>query len=248
MDAHQTSIYTAIIIAAVIIGSILIYFIVSLVLQQRRNAKLYKSKILAEITTLENERQRVSADLHDEVGPLLSAIKFKLSSIEIKSPEDEIQMQESNKYLDDIIIRMREISNNLMPSSLILKGITTATAEFISKLPSSVGLKINFTYSELPPLQKQQDINLYRIIQEIIHNTIKHAKATVLSIHLAAEANTIVLITRDNGKGFDYSYATKENMGLGLRSLLSRTDVLNGKLFVDSKPGEGTTYTIQIPF
>ena len=219
----------------------------SLIWQQRRNAKLYKSKILAEITTLENERQRVSADLHDELGPLLSAIKFKLSSIEIKNPEDEIQMQESNKYLDDIIIRMREISNDLMPSSLILKGIIIATTEFINKLPPAVGLKINFTHHNMPALHKQQDINLYRIIQEIIHNTIKHANASVLSIQLATENDMIVLSTKDNGKGFDYSYASKENMGLGLRSLLSRTDVLNGKLFVDSKPGEGTTYNIHIP-
>ena len=248
MDAHQTTIYTAIIIASAIIGSILIFFIISLIWQQRRNARLYKSKILAEITTLENERQRVSADLHDEIGPLLSAIKLKLSSIEIKHAEDEVQMQESNKYLDDIIARMREISNDLMPSSLIIKGLITATAEFINKLPDSTGLKINFTHKDLPPLRKEQEINLYRIIQEIIHNTIKHAKASVLNIDLVADGSGLVLSTEDNGKGFDYIYASRENMGLGLRSLLSRTDVLNGKLYVDSHPGKGTTYSIQIPY
>lgn len=247
MDAQQTKIYTAILITTFLVGSILIYFIVVLIRQQRRNAKLYHLKILAEITTLENERMRISSDLHDELGPLLSAIKFKLSSIEISNAEDEKQMMESSKYLNDIIIRMREISNNLMPSTLLRKGLTVAVDEFVHNMPESTGLKINFKHGNIPELVKEKEINIYRIIQEIVHNTIKHAKAAVLNIELNADAQKIVLLTGDNGKGFDYSLVTKENTGLGLRNLLSRTDIMGGNLYIDSKIDKGTNYTIEIP-
>ena len=105
MDAQQTKIYTAIIIAALVIGSILIYFIVSLIQQQRKNSRLFKEKIKAEITTLENERSRVSADLHDELGPLLFSVKFKLSGLETTA-EDHDAVEAATAYIDDIIQRI----------------------------------------------------------------------------------------------------------------------------------------------
>lgn len=157
MDAHQTTIFTAILLTSLIIGGILLFFIISLVRQQRRNNELYKAKILAEITTLENERTRVANDLHDELGPLLSAIKFKLSSIETHLPEDEIVMQETSEHIVDIIRRMREISNDLMPNTLIRKGLVFAIEEFIYKVSNAVKpgepetvLKIIFNHKDIP--------------------------------------------------------------------------------------------------
>jgi len=247
MDAQQTTLFTAILITTFFVGGILIYFIIILIRQQRRNARLYRSKILAEITTLENERARIANDLHDELGPLLSAIKFKLSSIEINNADDEIQMEESSKHLNDIIIRMREISNNLMPSSLLRKGLVVALDEFVRKMPASTGLQINFKHSNIPELGKEKTINTYRIVQEIVHNTIKHADASLLNIELKMENGKMILLTQDNGKGFDYAFATKENTGLGLRSLLSRTDIMNGNLYIESNKGEGAKYSIEIP-
>lgn len=247
MDAPQTTIYTAILITALFVGAILIYFIVILIRQQRRNSRLYHSKILAEISTLENERARIAADMHDELGPLLSAVKFKLSSIEINNADDEIQMEESSKHLNDIIIRMREISNNLMPSSLLQKGLVFAIDEFVHKIPASTGLNIKFDHKDIPELKKDTAVNLYRIVQEIVHNTIKHAKASVLEIDLKTEPGKIVLTTKDNGRGFDYSFETKENTGLGLRNLLNRTEIMGGNLYIESKIGEGTGYSIEIP-
>jgi len=247
MDASQTKIYIAILITSFIVGSILLYFIISLVRQQRQNNKLYQLKIAAEITTLENERQRIAADLHDELGPVLSAIKFKLGSIDINDPEDIVQMDESCSYLDDIITRMREISNDLMPTALLNKGLVAAVNEFVSKLPSSTGLTVNFTCIYLPPLSKDHIINLYRVIQEIIHNTIKHAEAKNLTINLEASDSKLYLVTRDDGRGFDYHAATKAYAGLGLRNILSRTDMMNGQLYIDSKMGKGSIFTVEIP-
>jgi signal transduction histidine kinase len=247
MDAYQTKIFTAVILASALIGGILILFIILLIIQQRKNAKLYLSKITAEITTLENERQRVSADLHDELGPVLSAIKLKLSSVDVADQNDIIQLEESANLLDDIINRIRAISNDLMPLTLLRKGIVIATTDFINKLPRELELKITFSSDPLPELSKDQAINLFRIIQEIIHNTLKHAKATNLKISLHYQSKIISLITEDNGMGFNQKIANKENSGLGLRNILSRTEVLHGEMFINSNQGEGTKYVINIP-
>lgn len=247
MDAHQTTIFNAILLTTGLIGGVLIFFIIILVRQQRINAKLYLSKINAEITALENERQRVSADLHDELGPILSAVKLKISSVDAAHPDDELQLQESTTYLNDIITRMREISNDLMPTSLLQKGFIVAITEFINKLPKTTGLLITLNSPQLPPLSKDFTINLFRILQEIIHNTLKHANAKNLHITIKPTDHELELITEDDGKGFDYKYASKERAGLGLRNILSRTEVLRGQMHIVSNPGKGTSYIIIIP-
>jgi signal transduction histidine kinase len=203
---------------------------------------------LAEITTLENERARIANDLHDELGLVLSTIKVKLSSIEIDDADDRKELQESSDYLDDMIKRMREISNDLMPTTLLRKGLEPAVEEVVKKISVSKDLKINFHSSDIPMLPNEIAINFYRIILEIIHNTVKHAKAANLIIELKKENDFIFLNTQDDGIGFNYTSAMKGNPGLGLRNLLSRTDVMNGSLFIESKVNIGTKYSIQIPY
>lgn len=247
MDAHQTTIYTAILIASFLIGLILTYFLFTVIRHQRRNQKLYQSKILAEITTLENERKRMAADLHDELGPLLAGIKMKISSIETTGEEDKETLESVQGNLNNMMNRMREISNDLMPTVLIKKGLFQAIEAFISELNKAGEIMITFQYPpgiELPP---EKAINLYRIIQEVTHNTIKHSNSTELAISIKMLKNQLIINTEDKGRGFDYQYNAKNGLGLGLRSLLSRTEVLGGNMYIDSAQGRGTKYTFEIP-
>ncbi len=246
MDAQQTKIYTAILIAALVVGSILIYFIVSLIQQQRRNSRLFKEKIKAEITTLENERSRVAADLHDELGPLLFSVKFKLSGLETTT-EDHAALEQATSYIDDIIQRIRDISNDLMPGTLVRKGALYAIEEYIDGLSKNSSLKINFTHSDIPELDKAKAVNIYRLIMEIIHNTLKHAKASSLDINFKQEKDKLLLTTKDNGVGFDYEAMKYSASGLGLRSMLNRAEVMEGDMFIESETGKGTKYIIEIP-
>jgi signal transduction histidine kinase len=247
MDAHETSVFTAVLISSIILATVFIYFIITIVRYQRHNQKLYKSKILAEITTLENERARIASDLHDELGPILSAVKFKINSLDIHSPDDQLILDKSNKNIDEIIRRMREISNDLLPNILIRKGLITAMEESVEDFKNSNKLEIKFTYQSAPDIPKEKEINIYRILQEIIHNTIKHAEATELRIELKPGKQQLVILTEDNGKGFDYIQHSKENTGLGLRNLLSRTEVLGGNMYIESGLGKGTKYTFELP-
>src|SRR5689334_15647863 len=121
MDAEKTSLLTTILITSIVLGIIIIYFFATIIRQQRRNIELYKSKIKAEITAQENEKKRIAADLHDELGPILSSVKFKINSLDIANNEDQEVLDNTNKNIDSMMIRMREISNDLMPNTLLRK-------------------------------------------------------------------------------------------------------------------------------
>jgi two-component system NarL family sensor kinase len=246
MDAKETTLYTAVLIVSIVLGVIITYFVISIIRQQRRSLRLYKQSIFTEITTLERERTRMAADLHDEVGPILSAVKLRLNSLDIHNETDAQEVHNTNAQIDGLLRRMREISFDLMPTSLIRKGLPAALNEFIEYCNKSNELKINFQYEPVQ-LSQQQAINLYRIIQEIIHNTIKHAKASEIQIELRRDKETIVLATKDNGIGFNYDSKSKESSGQGLRNVLSRAEIIGGKMFFESGKGKGTTYIFEIP-
>lgn len=246
MDAQETSFYNAILIVCAVLGIIIIYFIVSIIRQQRRTLRLYKQSLLTEITTLERERSRMASDLHDEVGPLLAAIKLRIGSLDIHNETDEEEVTKTNKQIDNLLKRMREIYFDLMPTSLTRKGLSAALGEFIDYCSKNSLLKIHFRFTSVD-LSHAQAINLYRMVQEIIHNTIKHAEASELWIELRGEKNMIILSTKDNGKGFSYDEKTKEASGLGLQNLLRRTEIISGKMYFESRKDQGTTYTFEIP-
>lgn len=247
MDAKEASFYNAVLIAAVILGGIITYFIVSIIRQQRRSVQLYRKSLLTEITTLEKERSRIAADLHDEVGPILSAIKFRINSLDIQDPDGKEELQKVNKYMDSLIGRMREVSFDLMPTSLLRKGLVTAVNQFIDTSYQHHPIKIIFRAEEGIPLSENQSIQFYRIVQEVIHNAIKHAKATCLELELRQEKDMVVLATKDNGIGFNYEARSGESTGLGLRNLVNRTEILGGKMYVESAKDKGTTYIFEVP-
>ncbi len=233
-------------IASIIIGVVVIFFISAIVRQQRKVSYWQQARIAAEINTLEAERKRIAGDLHDELGPMLSAIKLQINHLE---PEDEAEnavLEKSSKQIDNIIQRFREISYDLLPNTLVRKGFINATHEYISKLKILHPLEIDFN-TDAFSLKPEQEVNLYRVIQEIMQNTIKHARATILKINIIKKDKSIFLQTKDDGIGFNYNEKSLEAKGVGLLSLQSRAQLLGGQLVVHTLPGSGTTFEIEIP-
>ncbi|MEO5888629.1 MAG: ATP-binding protein [Ferruginibacter sp.] len=242
----QTDMFNVVFIAALIVALIIIFFIFSIVREHKKVLKWQQARIAAEINTLENERKRIAGDLHDELGPILSAIKLQINHLE---PEDETEtavLEKSSKQIDNVIQRFREISYNLLPNTLVRKGFIKATQEFIGKLEVLHALQIEFTSQEFT-LTPEREVNLYRVLQEIIQNTVKHSRATVLNITIQKKDKTILLKTKDNGIGFNYTEKTQISNGLGLFSLQSRAELLGGQLMVNTQPGNGTAFEIEIP-
>lgn len=248
LDAEVSRFYTATILVSVLLGIIILFFFVSIIRHQRNNLKLYRAKVKAEISTLEKERKRIAGDLHDELGPLLSAVKLQISSIEEDNVEaNNMLIQKSNRQIDEIIRKMKDISNNLLPNTLVRRGLEAAVKEFIEKMSEVHPLKISFKSEGKYELNQDQQINIYRIIQEITHNTIKHSAANLLIIKLKMIQHKLMLITSDNGTGFDIDNEMNLNTGLGLLNLRSRAEVLGANLSYTSDKGTGTSYIFEVP-
>lgn len=222
-------------------------FFVSIIRYHRRYMRVQREKILAEITMRENERKRIAGDLYDGLGPLLSAVKLNISSVETESSSDRDLLEKTGGYLDEIIGSVRRISHDLLPNTLERKGLLDAIRELINQVRHRQSVDIQLYVVKEFRLPKEKEIHIFRMIQEIVLNTIKHADAHNLQIGFSEEEGYLLCLTKDDGKGFDKEKVLTGSAGLGLRSLQSRCEILNGVLTLDSMPGAGTNYFIRIP-
>ncbi len=233
---------------AVVLAVILSFFVISLLRQHKRNLRLHREKMIAEMTTLENERTRIAKDLHDEIGPVLSAVKFQIGSIYSQDASDKMNIQSAGKNIDELLRRIREIFYNLMPTVLSRKGFLPAVQDFIDEVNYLQEIKVEYRFRVGKfMLDKDMQIHLYRVIQEIIHNSIKHSFADSITLEISRVKNRYRIKISDNGKGFDYVTISEETKGLGLKNIISRVEALRGSLQIDSRDGAGTTYQIGIP-
>jgi len=233
-------------VTSIILIAFIAYFVIMVIRQHKAVSKWQQARIAAEIQTLENERRRIAGDLHDELGPMLSAIKLQINHLEPTDETETAALEKSSLQIDIVIQRFREISYDLLPNTLVRKGFIKASEEFISKLKLLHPLAISFV-SDPFKLADEREVNLYRIVQEIVHNTIKHARATTLEIRLQKKEKSLVLTTKDNGIGFNYIEKNSLAAGLGLLNLQSRAEVLGGQLILRTQPGSGTAIEIEIP-
>ncbi len=248
MHSTQTEILEIIVIVAVFLSVIILYMIYTFSKQHRIITNWQEARIKAEIDTLESERKRIAGDLHDDIGPMLSAIKLQVNHVEPANEEEKIIIERSGKLMDEVIGRFREIAYDLLPNTLIRKGFTNAVVEFITRMNEVHTLKIHFMHDENIPLSSEDELNLYRIVQEIIHNAIKHANASELIIQLNKKNNELVFTATDNGKGFNYDASDPlRSAGLGLLNIQNRVALLNGKLSIKSEISYGTSFLILIP-
>lgn len=202
----------------------------------------------------EQEQQRIAKDLHDGLGPLLSVVKLHLMALQNSLPNPTQQQSEeiaaSQQLLDTIVREVRSIAHNMMPGSLETLGLTAALDDLVRSVMHTNDIAITLrAYNLEDRLDASMEISLYRITQELITNTLKHAQASEMTIQLVRHHNSCVLMTEDNGCGFvtgggDHA---NEQIGMGLSNIRSRVDALGGIVHIDSTLGRGTTVTIEIP-
>lgn len=209
---------------------------------QLRQQKLrFKAVIEAE----EKERMRIAKELHDGVGQLLSVTKMTLSRVEVSEEESE-RIQTSTDLIDDTINEIRSISHNLIPYSLLKKGLQEALLELTEKINSAGLMEIKLDLI-LPKdrLEKSTETAIYRIIQEVLNNMIKHSKARNIVISLKKSGDLLYLKMQDDGVGFDTSKIETSD-GIGWKNIISRVLTLDGHIKVDSDKGKGTSINIDL--
>jgi signal transduction histidine kinase len=202
------------------------------------------------VESQENERERIAKDLHDEIGASLSAIKLNLS-LARRLRKDEAQLEtsaeeDSLRLIDRTIQRVREISHTLMPPALQGLGLKAALGDFLGTIPDGQGWKTTLQVNgQVRRLPEKTELAAYRIVQESVHNALRHAGPSHLRVHLDFGPSSLHLTVADDGKGFDPDALGER--GLGLRSMESRARLIGGTFDLESKPGVGTTLKVLFP-
>lgn len=196
---------------------------------------------------VEQERKRLAADLHDGLGGRLSGISIKLSKLseveKIKKAAPELAGILEN--IDDSLQELRGVARNLMPETLFKYGLKAALEDYCSTLQDKDTKIVLQYYSNTEIVDKNKELTIYRIIQELINNAVKHAKATEILVQFINDNSKIDITVEDDGIGFDDAKVNEEN-GMGLTNLKNRLNFLEGKMDIRSVLNEGTSINIQI--
>ena len=209
----------------------------------------------ARVNAQEEERRRIAREIHDSLGQMLTAIKFNVEILEdaaaLQDEDDRKRLVDIKALLDNAMAEAREISYNLMPSVLVDFGLVPALqflGEQFSKVDElNVQVHTNGVEGRLDP---SIEVGLYRIAQEALTNTAKHAGAREVNVQLIGDAKSIRLIIEDDGKGFHVSRSRQgsdQRHGMGLVSMRERAASFNGLFVLDSHPGRGTEIIVELP-
>jgi two-component system, NarL family, sensor kinase len=221
------------------------------IIAQQRIRQLEEEKKLLAARSLvegqEEERKRIARELHDGLGVLLSTTRMQFSAIRDRSPENQPLIERASKLLEQASNDVRKISHNMMPGLLTKLGLFEAVIDLFEKVSETQGLIVRVNIPEdAERLPENKEIMLYRIIQELVNNTLKHAKAKTLDIRMEVLPENLEIFYSDDGKGFKLEEKAGSK-SLGLQSIESRVNFLNGKMQFYSEPGKGVSYKIEIP-
>lgn len=198
----------------------------------------------------ERERKRVAKDIHDGLGPLLSTVKLyvnELQSEDIGDNEKNELLTYTNELIDDAISSAKTISNNLMPTIIRDYGVISAIESFCKKLNITETINIQFEHNvTLERFESTLEIVLYRIVKELINNTVKHASARNINIKITQSGMLLLVDYKDDGVGFNVQETlNNDTSGMGLNNILNRTKSLNGECSISSELGNGTTVHLE---
>ncbi|MHA7056737.1 sensor histidine kinase [Aquimarina sp. M1] len=226
--------------------SVIMFFIIyqrRLLAQQKKHQKAesdYQKELLkTSIQSQEAERARIAKELHDDVGAMLTTTKLYIGQITPGLAPEELTAiaGKISGFFDDMIHSVRSISQDLRPVVLEKLGLIEAIDSLVQTVQDSGKINISFIDNTAHRIVKTKELNLYRIIQELITNTLKHAEASEIKIEMRNQEEKLMIVYQDNGKGLDKKQL-HHRKGLGLKNIESRLSVLSGTIsFLDEKSG-----------
>jgi signal transduction histidine kinase len=223
-------------------------------IQQQQIAELEKEKQLlateAVLKGQEEERSRLAKDLHDGLGGMLSGIKYSFSNMKdnlILTSENMLGFERGLDMLDTSINELRRVAHNMMPETLMKFGLNAALKDFCTGINGSGVIKVLYQSYGIEDLniEPAASVTIYRIIQELLNNVIKHAGATKAVVQLNKEDNQLLITVEDDGQGFETALLSTAK-GIGWGNIKNRLDYLKAKLDVESEAGKGTAVHIEL--
>lgn len=218
--------------------------IISIARETTERKQVERKILSAVIKAEENERERISKDLHDGLGPLLSTVKLYVNELESgdMNPEEKVVLlKQTNELINESISGIRAISNNLSPHLIMDFGLAKAVESFCKKVNLVQKIRISFENSiGARRFDQTVEIVLYRVITELINNTLKHAQASKIDIYLEVIDDILQMTYLDDGIGFDKEKVLGlDTVGMGMKNIVSRLESVNGNLRIHSRPGAG---------
>lgn len=203
------------------------------------------------VSAQEDERRRISLELHDEAGQFLIALQLSLNQIQRQlkesSPPLAAELQEAQQLTDTLINQLRNLAHELRPPAIDAVGLNQALEDYCRKIARQTGIAISYAGSDASNVPGYIQLSLYRAVQEALTNVIKHAHASQVSVQLEVEADHIHLVIADNGCGFESPDSATPAKGIGLAGMKDRIEAVGGRLSITARPGAGTRLDIRIP-
>ena len=203
------------------------------------------------IEAQETERTRIARELHDDINQRLAMVAVSLKTLKHRLPDSEVEtsrgIEATCEQVSELASGIEALSHRLHSSKLEYLGLEAASSSFCRELSERQSVKIDFQCEDLPKkLSGEASLCLFRVLQEALHNAVKHSGVDKFEVSLIGWADEIQLRVHDSGAGFDPTLASN-GLGLGLTSIKERLRLLNGECSIDSMPKRGTTILARIP-
>lgn len=200
------------------------------------------------LAAIDQERQRIAQNLHDDVGQQLTAIRLNFERVSGATPESEVDIGAVRRMIQQLDQRLHLIATELRPAALDL-GLVTAVAQFVREWGGAHNLSAEFKAHGIADGDLPADIEtqLYRILQEALNNIAKHAAPHHVSILLEKRIDEIVLLVEDDGRGFKVGERRAQGSSLGLVGMRERAQMIGGRMHLETAPGEGTSLFVYVP-
>ncbi|WP_119080811.1 sensor histidine kinase [Chitinophaga alhagiae] len=251
-----------ILIGTIVMLSLGIFVVVMVVLQQKqvvqyklklkdKDLQIQKERLVAVLQGQETERKRIAEDLHDEVGAQLSVLKLNLNHLQqLAGNGEKERIKETKEFTDTIIQQLRFISQSLHPTTLENLGLSHALDSFCSLMNKNKQIAISFkTDGTTYPVDREKALNVYRVVQEVMNNVLKHADAQHVFITYQSTPGLLTIRVEDDGNGKlvdQYGESRKKTGHLGLKNIESRLNIIGGNItFVKNSPA-GTVAEIRV--
>ena len=230
-------------LSMVIVGGVLIMTIYR---TQKKLQQKQSQSFLAILDAQEKEKERIARDLHDQVGPLLSGLKFKIDLVENSGALYQFK-SESSVMIDTIIDDIRSVSYNLMPKVLYTFGLIDAIEDCCRFFAKSTDIKIEFEnrIEGFVSIEEYKQIHVYRIVQEILNNSIKYSEASTVNVIISNFNKQLTIKISDDGIGFDKNeFSEKAESGMGLKNIFGRIKLIEANCELITGENVGTSYLL----
>ncbi len=191
----------------------------------------------------------ISQEIHDNIGQALSFVKLTINTVDVYNPEAaKEKLLESKNQLSQTIQDLRDLAKSLSPDFIRELGLPGAIGQQVHFLQKTGLYQASLTVmGNEYKNQTQEELVVFRIVQELLNNIVKHADATAVEINMLYQPDKLTITVSDNGKGFDTNKESNTGKGLGLQNMLSRMSLIKGYITVNSAPGMGTKAIIELP-